>query len=409
MKRLLSNKDFVIIALGLGSSGLGNTFSVFIMSWLLFDLTGSIFSMGSLWFVYVTSMIICHIISGPFLDKYNKKYIMIFSEWTKAIIFLLPLIALLTGNLTQEILYLVVILLGFIEPVFRPSCMSYIPTILEKKLLLKANSILESIVQIMMVIGPSLGGILIGIFDVEIVITTLIVILILSGLFLTAIPNEKKSVISHKSSWLTDFKEGVSFFKDNKLFLWLAGLIFFVNIGAGATQPLLLPFVLNELNGSSFQYGIMSSGVAFGMLFGSLILSNFKRINNLKLFMLGSLALSGVFLMMIGVMNSFYLAFICIVLYGLFIVIFNINNTTLYQLKVPENIRGRVFLARGLLARIGIPVGAIVGSIIAEFLGFKLLFLILGLITIIPCAVAWNLPQFNSLNTASTKDHYKGA
>ncbi|MFU0790726.1 MFS transporter [Virgibacillus proomii] len=407
MTELIKNKSFLLIVFGQGSSGLGNTFSVFLMSWLLYDLTGSIFAMGTIWFVYVTSMIICHIISGPFLDRYDKKYIMIFSEWMKAIIFILPFITLINQNLTAEILYLVVILLGLIEPLFRPTCMSYLTSIIEKNHLLKANATLESVLQIMIVVGPSLAGFMIGILKPEIVILTLIMIFTFSGFILLLIPKEKRHRVheeKRKTSWLSEFTEGLNFFKQNRLFLWIAGLIFFVNFGSGATQPMLLPFVLEELNGNSFQYGFISSGIAFGMLLGSLLVSSFRKIGSLKLIMLGALTLSGLNLMLMGSVSNFYLAFIYILLYGLFIVIFNINNTTLYQQRVPEKIRGRVFLVRGLLARIGIPIGALVGASIVELIGFRYLFFLLGVITIVPCIIAWNLPSFNQLNTYKEED-----
>ncbi|MDE5415410.1 MFS transporter [Alkalihalobacterium chitinilyticum] len=408
MNELIKNKSFLLIVFGQGSSGLGNTFSVFIMSWLLYDLTGSIFAMGTIWFVYVTSMIICHIISGPYLDRYDKKYIMIFSEWMKALIFVLPFISLISGNLTAEILYIVVILLGLIEPLFRPACMSYLTSIIKEKNLLKANATLESVLQIMMVVGPSLGGLLIGIFKPETVIFTLIIVLTFSGVMLLFVPKENRSwVTEERSSWFSEFKEGLNFFKQNRLFLWIAGLIFFVNLGSGATQPMLLPFVLEVLNGNSLQYGFISSGVAFGMLLGSLLVSHLRKIGSLKLIMLGALTLSGFCLMWIGSVSEFYLAFSLILLYGLFIVTFNINNTTLYQQRVPANIRGRVFLVRGLLARIGIPVGAIIGALIAEFIGFRSLFMLLGALTIIPCIIAWNLPSFNQLNSYKEQDENK--
>ncbi|MCM2990063.1 MFS transporter [Bacillus safensis] len=405
MIELIKNRSFLFILIGQGSSGLGNTFSVFLMSWLLYDLTGSIFAMGTIWFVYVTSMIVCHVISGPYLDRYDKKHIMIFSEWMKALIFLFPFITLINGSLTAEILYIVVILLGLIEPLYRPACMSYLTSIIEQDNLLKANATLESVLQIMMVIGPSLGGLLIGLLKPEIVTLILIIIFITSGLMLFLIPKEKRDQINKvRGSWLSEFKEGLIFFKENRLFLWIAGLIFFVNFGSGATQPMLLPFVLEELDGNSFQYGLISSGIAFGMLLGSLLVSSVNKVGSVKLIMLGALTLSGIILMAVGSLSSFYLVFACFLLYGLFIVIFNINNTTLYQQRVPDTIRGRVFLVRGLLARIGIPIGAVVGALLAELIGFRYLFFLLGILTIIPCIIAWNLPSFNQLDTYHMKE-----
>ncbi|MED3648652.1 MFS transporter [Halalkalibacterium halodurans] len=403
---LLSNKAFILVLIGQGASGLGNTFAIFLMSWLLYDLTGSIFAMGTLWFVYVFSMIICHIVSGPFLDRYNKKYVLIFSEWTKALIFVLPLLCLYFNILTIEILYLVVVLVGLVEPLFRPASLAYIVNIVREKELVKANSVLETIVQTMMIAGPAIGGILLGFFSPIYVIAFLIVVLSLAGILLSYLPGEQieKNNIQPKQSWLKDFSEGIQFFIKNKLFLWIAGLIFFVNLGAGATQPMLLPYVLEYLGGDSFQYGLISSGVAIGMLVGAVTISTVNKFKNIKAVMLGTLMLSGVSLFLLGFTNTFLLSLFFIILFGFFVVIFNINNTMLYQANVPQAIRGRVFIARGLLARVGIPIGAISGGFLGEAIGINFLFNLIGVIIVIPCTIAWFIPSFNKLKDYKVKN-----
>lgn len=381
------------------ASGLGNTFSIFIMSWILYDITGSKVAMGTLWFIFMISSIFSHLICGSFIDRVERKKAMIFSEWVRAAVFLIPTVLLPVGYLTVEILFGIAVIIGLVEPLFRPSSMAYIAAIVPKERLIKANSILETTTQTMMLIGPALGGLLVSLISPLAVLALLIFTLGLSGFVLLFLPNEKGFNSNNKAqSWIKELTEGLQFYKTNKLFLWIGLLLLVVNFSAGAAQPMLLPYVVEHLKGTSFQYGLMSSGIACGMVLGSLLLASRNELKRLKNIMLGSIVLAGISLGLLGIANTFLLAVLFITFNGFFVVIFNINNTILYQKNVPSHIRGRVFIARDLLSMLGIPIGAMSGGLIAEVIGLKSLFIILGLFMIVPCLIAWFLPSFQRLN-----------
>ncbi|MCH1627924.1 MFS transporter [Ferdinandcohnia quinoae] len=114
--------------------------------------------------------------------------------------------------------------------------------------------------------------------------------------------------------------------------------------------------------------------------------------------MLGSLFLNGIFFLGLAWTPYYWIALIFSFCQGVFAIIFNINNTTLYQQRVPDHLRGRVFSVRILLAQAGVPIGAGLGSIIAETFSISILFLILGCLICLTTIICFLNPIFNKLN-----------
>jgi MFS family permease len=69
MKELINKRPFLLIWSGLAVSALGGTFSVFVISWLVYHLTGSKIAMGSIWAAYFVPSLLTQLLSGPYLDR----------------------------------------------------------------------------------------------------------------------------------------------------------------------------------------------------------------------------------------------------------------------------------------------------------------------------------------------------
>ena len=170
------------------ASGLGHTFAAFIISWLVYELTGSKVAMGSIWLCYMLPSLIVQLWAGPFLDRWQRRKVMIFAEWQRALVYLLPSILYTQGRLEVWHLYLVAVLAGTAEPLFRSSSMAYIPEILPPNQLIRGNSVLEGTAQVFMLSGPALGGLMVANLGAISVLLGLVAVLGLAGLLLCLVP-----------------------------------------------------------------------------------------------------------------------------------------------------------------------------------------------------------------------------
>ncbi|MDG5788941.1 MFS transporter [Evansella sp. AB-P1] len=398
MKTLYLQRSFLFLWFAQAASGLGGTFAAFIISWLVYDISGSKIAMSMIWISFMVPSLITNLLAGPYIDRFQYKTVMIISEWMRAIVFFIPGILLFLDQLHLPILFIAAMITGIAEPLFRPSSMAYVAHILPKESLQRGNSILEGTMQTMMLIGPALGGLLLTLFGPLVIIIILVLVVTLSGfllLFIKKIDLVKSEV---RPAWLPMFKEGIRFYKFYPVLFWIGILMMTINFSSGAAQPLFLPYVLEHLHGTEFQYGLFMSLFSCGMVFGSFITGSFKQPKNLRFVMLGSLSLGGLMLVLLGIVTNIWLALVVSMLQGLFAVMFTINNTTFYQKRVPENIRGRVFTVRALLAQSGIPLGAGLGGVLAETYSFTILFVALGGLTIFATFIAWNSKIFYQLN-----------
>jgi MFS family permease len=399
VKELLGNRIIFFLWLGQAASALGSTFATFILSWLLYDITGSKAAMGGLWVAFMIPNLLMQLYSGPYVDRKDRRNIMLYSEWLRVAAFLFLISMTLLESLEVWHLYVTVVAIGIAEPFFRLSCMAYIANILPKEQLFKGNSLFEGTMQFMMLIGPVTGGLLIQWFKAESLLILLVIILGLSGALLFFIPRSQ-SVLHKKddSSWLKQLSKGIAFYRIDPVLFWFSLLITVVNIGNGATMPMYLPYVSDVFGGTSVHYGLFTSSLYLGMILGSVWSAIRKELRDIRKVMLGVLTIQGVFLLLLGGVHHFLLSLFLIVGYGFCAVLSNIYSTTLYQKRVPDHLRGRVFAIQKLLAQLGLPIGAAVGGGLAEVWGISVLFALLGGFVMIVMGVAWISPIFRNLN-----------
>ncbi|WP_242694436.1 MFS transporter [Pseudogracilibacillus auburnensis] len=404
LKDLFLNRRFMFLWLAQAASGLGSTFAAFSLSWLLYEMTGSKMAMGSIWVIFMVPSIIVQMFAGPFLDRWDRKKIMIFSEWLRAAAFIFPAIMIPMNQLEAWHLYGVAIAIGVAQPLFYPALMAYTADILPKEKLMKGNSLLEGTGQLMMLLGPALGGLLISVFGTELVLFILIFSLGTAGFLLMMNPSIQKKQSEKKESWYVQFKEGLQFYRIYPMLLGVGIMMMIINFCTGAAQPMFLPYITDDLGGTAFQYGLFSSFFSFGMVAGSLLTGFLDEPKNRKRAMIGSLFINGVLFIGLAWTPYIWLALVISFGQGLFVIIFNINNTTLYQRRVPDHLRGRVFSVRVLLAQAGIPFGAGLGSLFAEWYSVPILFMVLGCIIVCTTVVCSLHPTFNSLNDQTHVD-----
>lgn len=404
MADLFRNRSFVFIWLGQAASGLGGQFATFIMSWMAYEITESLVVLGSILAVELFTSIFIQLCTAPYLDRWDRKNVMVLSEWLRAFAFLIPTVLFAFETLHIWHLYITAILIGIAEPLYRPSSMIYIAEILPKNRLNNANAILEGTMQTMILVGPPLAGVILQFFGAQVVLYILVGIMGGTGLLLLQLTSLKAEAMPVKVNWYKQFAEGIHFYRMNKVFLGLGLLIMIFNMGFVALSSMFLPFITKDIGGTSFQYGLFTSFLSFGMLLASLITGLKKEPDNRRIIMLSSYMIAGVFIGLLGIFQSFSILSICIFCVGFCSIIFSVNNTTLYQKYVPSHLRGRVFAVRILLSQIGIPIGALFGGNFADYFGIAFLFSVMGVLIILVAIIAFFLPVFHQLdkNTLSS-------
>lgn len=142
----------------------------------------------------ITAMTLCMalpvLIGGPIAgwigDRYDRKKIMVISDVVRAFILLGVLFA---GNLIQ--IYVLLIVKGLMDVLFSPAKSGKIKEIVDPKHIDQAVTISSSIEQMSKIIGPSLGGLLMALFGIQLCFIIDAGAFVVSALFLLGVPGRK--------------------------------------------------------------------------------------------------------------------------------------------------------------------------------------------------------------------------
>lgn len=105
MLQTLKNRDFMNLWLGQLISRLGDGIHEIALAWLVLDLTGSALSMGAILAVSVTPNLLFGLPAGVFVDRFNRKMIMVYSDLARTLIVLVIPLAYTVGVLKMWMIF----------------------------------------------------------------------------------------------------------------------------------------------------------------------------------------------------------------------------------------------------------------------------------------------------------------
>lgn len=398
MNSVLKNRSFFFMWIGSAISELGGAFGTLCNSILVYELTGSKTALSSMWLLYFIPSLILQLISGPYIDKWSRKWIMIFSQWMRASVFLLPLVMLVTNSVEVWHIYVVQIIVGLITPLYTPASQAITPSIVSKEQLQDANAYIDGMTRLMMFVAPVLGGIVIHFIGMKLTLFFVCVCLFISGgllLFIT----EKRIKQELRKTWLEQFLHGFTYFFTKTVIVWLGIFLTFVQFGVGVTMVTNLPYIKDELSAGYAEYGYFMAGFPLGYVVGSMLVGKVKY-RSRRLLMLGGLFVGGLTYISLGLNNSIIIAIVIEVIAGICIAFFNVHNTTICQQTVPSNMIGKVFSVRLFFIRSAMPLGVLLGGILSEMWGVRVLYFIIGSIICVTSLIGILLPYFKFLDEA---------
>ncbi|PEX84603.1 MFS transporter [Bacillus cereus] len=396
MKNVLKNRSFFFMWIGSAISELGGAFGTFCNSILVYELTGSKTALSSMWLLYFIPSLILQLISGPFIDKWSRKWIMIFSQWIRASVFLLPLVMLVVGSIEVWHVYVVQIVVGLITPLYTPASQAITPSIVSKEQLRDANGYIDGMTRLMMFLAPVLGGIVIKLIGTELTLIFVCISLFVSGALLFYI-KEKRTAQDIRKTWLEQFLHGFTYFFTKPIIVWLGVFLIFVQFGVGVTMVTNLPYIKDELSAGYAEYGYFMAGFPLGYVVGSILVGKITY-KSRRILMLGGLFIGGLTYISLGFNHSIIIAVIIEVIAGICIAFFNVHNTTICQQSVPNNMIGKVFSVRLFFIRSAMPLGVLLGGILSELWGVRALYFIIGAMICVTSLIGILLPYFNFLD-----------
>ncbi len=376
--------QFMTVALGQAVSMLGSHGVQFALIWWLAEKMSSPFMLGISGLVAYLPMTLFSPLAGIAADRYNRKFISIFSDMAMGAAALIYAVLLFFFDLPVWTVFVMLCVRGIGSTFQQPAIQSIIPQLVPKDQLLKTNGWMQLLNSGSFLLGPVIGASLYAVFPMSIVLMSDVAGAILASIALAVVKIPKLEKEEQKEQhFIAEIKEGLQVFKEDKKLFYIVtaeALCMFFYAPLSSFYPLMTSdyYQLSAMYGSAVELSF-----AIGMMVSSFLFSSVLKINRkIRVSFIGLFGM-GVMSLICGIIPPtyagwFFFAGSCIFL-GASGNVHTIPLTAYMQETISQDKMGRAFSVLTLISSVTMPIGLLFSSPIAEKTGVNVWFFIAGL------------------------------
>ncbi len=399
-KKLLHNKNYMLLVIGNFMSLLGSNIQQFVLALYVLKITGSATIFASMVAVSILPRLFLSPIAGVFGDWFDRKKAIVLLDLTNAVILSIFAVYLYHYTvLSIGLIYLLVIILEITEIFFHSSMAGVLPSVVEKDNYLEANSLKSMLVSFGQLMAPIIGALIFGLFGLMIAIIINAVSFFLSAiseLFMSLPKMAKRAEKFTFKQFKEELASGIKIIKESATIKTIIAIAVVINFSIAPFFSVGLIFLIKEvLNQSDFQFSIVQVVLSASMIIAPMILA--KRLKHMHLgdVLIKSFLIIGILLMLIsfsvnsyvyaigsGMVSFIYILVLCFLI-GIIVTAVNISVTTLLQQTVPIEYMGRTSTVLTLSVTMAIPIGQMLFGYLYDIINPGLVVVLNGSIIIL--------------------------
>ncbi len=376
----LSARNYRLYWIGQIVTNSGSWMQQVSLPWLILALGGSPLQLGAVAVLQYGPAAFMAPFGGVLADRIDRRRTLILAHSAAVAQATCLFLLTATGFVTVELILVLALWIGVVNGVEMPVRHSFAPDLVPARLLPNAIALQAMAFNSARIIGPALGGALIGLGSAAFgspvagVATTMAVAVAAYGAVLVSLVRMDPEQISTRdvrqapASVLSSLREGVAFAASRPIIAWpmvlMAGITAF-----GFNFPILLPLYARDVLGlDASAYGALFAGIGVGAVLGSLTLAFMRRRPALFL-MLGGCAAFATAMLVLSISRSVITALpLTLVLGYTWMLSVNTVNATI-QANVRDELRGRVMALYVTVFLASAPLGGLVSGALADAFG----------------------------------------
>jgi CRP-like cAMP-binding protein/sugar phosphate permease len=394
MFAIFRKRDFRFLWSAQLVSTIGSSLTDLAAGILIFQRTNSALAVGLMLMATALPSLVVGLIAGVFVDRYDRKKIMVASDLIRAaIVVSIPFLV----QIDILLLYVAVVLASSVKQFFDPAEQSVLPDVASDEELSAANAFLSISSFGSTAIGFAAAGFLASTGDISLAFYADAVTFLISAACVLAVkiaPNVVDEATSVRAV-VQNLRAGVSMLFGTPILR--STLIVFAPVlfAFGLWNVLLLPFAVgvppNGLGGDEFQYGLQEGLTSLGFVAGSLLMA--KYIDRLPegTWMVISFTVMGIVGIFYGLASNIWAAIALVTISGFAQPPSSIARALILQRNTPREFRGRVFSAffvsRDVLFLLGMATAGL-----ADVIDIRLLIIVASSILIVAAVLAQIMP-----------------
>lgn len=331
--------------------------------------------MGLLAAFETAPLLLFSLVAGVWIDRLPRRAVMIWTDLLRAAALLCIPLAAVLGLLHLEVLYAVGFVVGTLSVFFNVAYQSFLPDVVPRAALTDANSKLETSRSGAEVLGPGLGGTLIGVIGSIAAVWLNILTFVASAFFLGSI-----RVAEHVSPrqaavplW-SGLREGLRYVWAHPLIRPLVLCASTINFAQGLLDAMLILHLSRDLGLTPAQIGLVYMGGNVGFVLGALLSERVAAWLGLGRAALGAALIAGLGLVLVPLSGTLGVLaipglIVARLLFGFGAVVFSVQHVSLRQAITPRELQGRMHASVRFFAGGVVPLGALLGGLLGQRFG----------------------------------------
>jgi MFS family permease len=327
------------------------------------------------------------LVAGALADRLDRRQTMVRVNLVRTVVLGGLALAVAADLATLAMLYAVALLLGLAETLFDTSAQSLLPALVSRDELTTANSRLFAVELVANTfVGPPLGGLLAAAGLAVAMGAPAAAYLAGAGCLALIVGSFRAAGAGQRGSTRLrdEIAEGARFVWRHPVLRPLAIMLGVENMAFAAVFSVFVLYSVEPgpMGLSESGYGVLLATLGVGSLIGTwLAVPTERRLGRVRTLIL-SVILNAASLAVFVVTTSPVLVGISLAVSGVAIVLWNVVTVSLRQRITPDRLLGRMNAAYRLVGWGMIPIGSLLGGVLAEWLGLRPTFLVAAVITL---------------------------
>jgi MFS family permease len=378
---LLGNIHFMQLWAGQAISFVGDAVSMVALVILVVQLTGSASAVGGALVARLLPTFASPLF-GVLADRFDRRVVLVASDLVRA-----TLILGLVFARDLVVIYGLVFLMGFARTLFNPTIRAAFPSVVGEGDLARANSFIGGAFSASVMVGPTLGGLLVATVGVNGAFLLDAATYMISAALLFRIPLPRPQRENEEVGVFRELRSGLSYLAGARVPLVVMMGAFLTVLATDLATPAEVFLAKGTFGAGDVGYGLLVGLWGGGMVLGSALVAVLGgRLKLIPIYFLGifvwALALAGT-----GLSPAFVLALGMVALAGAANGVDNVVTDTILQRRVSDAFLGRVFSVKYLGYGAGEALAYPAGGMLVDSLGPRSTFLLSGIATAVAALV----------------------
>ncbi|HEU0073466.1 MAG TPA: MFS transporter [Dehalococcoidia bacterium] len=388
----LRQPRFVLYTSSRMSSSVANAMLQAILAWHVYQLTGSALSLGILGLARFVPALGISMVGGAVADTYNRRNIILIAQTVPLFCGIVLAVSTLNGWVSPELMYGLVLFVGFASSFENPARLSLLPAIVKRETFAGAVTISSTLQQFGMVSGGLIGGVLVA-WDPGVSYIAYSSAIGCAFLTMALLRYNQPEEGTKRGVSVGAIKEGLQYVWSHKVILGAMSLDMFAVVFGGAKG--LLPIYANDiLKVGGLGYGVLIASLDIGAFLMSLVLVLRPPIYRTGRALVYSVAVFGILTIVFGFSRSIYLSIVAYMLIGAADQISVVMRNVIIQLTTPDQLRGRVSSVSQVFIQASNQLGAMESGFVAAATTATFAVVSGGVAAIaVTGAIGWRIPE----------------